>query len=49
MSKFKSSNESKFVASAKLAEGFTVIPNEIMNDLDLLGPNAFFVFAKILQ
>ena len=49
MSKFKSSNESKFIASAKLAEGFTVIPNEIMNDLNLLGPNAFFVFAKILQ
>ena len=49
MSKFKSSNESKFIASAKLAKGFTVIPNEIMNDLDLLGPNAFFVFAKILQ
>ena len=26
MSKFKSSNESKFIASAKLAKGFTVIP-----------------------
>lgn len=49
MSKFESSNESKFIASAELAKGFTVIPNEIMNDMNLLGPNAFFVFAKILQ
>lgn len=49
MSKFKSSNESIFIASSKLAQGFTVIPNEIMNDMKLMGPDAYFVFGKILQ
>lgn len=49
MSEFKCSNESIFIASAKLAKGFTVIPNEIMNDIPLMESDAFTVFAKILQ
>lgn len=49
MSEFKCSNESIFVASAQLAKGFTVIPNEIMNDIPIMESDAFTVFAKILQ
>ena len=48
-SQFKSSNQSVFKPSGNLVEGFTVIPNGIMNDIKMMTPDAFTVFAKILQ
>lgn len=36
-------------AMGKLAEGFTVIPNNIMNDIPNITADGFTIFAKILQ
>lgn len=47
--KFKSNNKSVFIPSGNLIEGFTVIPNGIMNNISIMTPDAFTVFAKILQ
>lgn len=47
--KFKSNNKSVFISSGNLIEGFTVIPNGIMNNISIMTPDAFTVFAKILQ
>ena len=46
---FKSNNQSKFVPAGNLIEGFTVIPNGIMNNISNMQPATFTVFAKILQ
>ena len=39
----------KFKPMGDLVKGFTVIPNQIMNDMKNIGPEGFMVFAKILQ
>ncbi len=49
MSQFKCKNTSEFKAGGNLANGFTTIPNGVMNDIPLMGSSAFTVFAKILQ
>ena len=49
MSEFKSENSTEFIAMGSLAAGYTVIPNPIMNNIDVLGADAFTVLVKILQ
>lgn len=49
MSKFKNNNTSEFKAMGNLAKGFTVIPNNILDDIPNLGDSAFTVLVKIFQ
>ena len=48
---FEFNNETnvEIKAMGKIAEGYTVIPNNIMNDMRNIGSDSFTVFAKILQ
>ena len=46
---FIGSNKSVFRPAGNLVEGFTVIPNSIMNNVNIMTPDAFTVLAKILQ
>ena len=49
MSDFKSNNSTEFKAMGNLAEGYTVVPNGVMNDIVNIGADAFTVLIKIFQ
>ena len=49
MSDFKSNNSTEFKAMGNLAEGYTVVPNGVMNDIINIGADAFTVLIKIFQ
>lgn len=49
MSDFKSNNSTEFKAMGSLADGYTVIPNPVMNDISNMGADAFTILAKIFQ
>ena len=49
MSDFKSNNSTEFKAIGNLAEGYTVVPNGVMNDIINIGADAFTVLIKIFQ
>ena len=49
MSDFKSNNSTEFKAIGNLAEGYTVVPNGVMNDIVNIGADAFTVLIKIFQ
>ena len=49
MSDFKSNNSSEFIAAGGLVHGYTVIPNQIMNDIPNITSDGFTVLAKIFQ
>ncbi|MGL5640919.1 MAG: MarR family transcriptional regulator [Paraclostridium sp.] len=49
MSDFKNNNSTEFKAMGSLADGYTVIPNPVMNDIVNMGPDAFTLLAKIFQ
>ena len=49
MSDFKSNNSSEFIAAGGLVHGYTVIPNQIMNDIQNITSDGFTVLAKIFQ
>lgn len=46
---FNNDTNVEIKAMGQLAEGFTVIPNNIMNDMPDIKAEGFMVFAKILQ
>lgn len=49
MSDFKNNNSTEFKAMGSLADGYTVIPNPVMNDIVNMGSDAFTILAKIFQ
>ena len=49
MPDFKFSNNTEFKLMGDLAIGYTVIPNNIMNDIKNIGADGFTVWAKIVQ
>ena len=49
MSDFKSNNSTEFKAMGSLTEGYTVVPNGIMNNIINIGADAFTVLVKIFQ
>lgn len=49
INEFKSSNSSEFIAAGGLVHGYTVIPNQIMNDISRITSDGFTVLAKIFQ
>ena len=49
MDKFEFKNTSTIKVVGDLSKGYTVITNNIMNDLDRIGVNGFCILAKILQ
>ena len=46
---FNNNTNVEIKAMEDLVNGFTVIPNSIMNNMKNIGPEGFIVFAKILQ
>ena len=49
MSEFKSNNSTEFLFASNLAQGFTVVPNAVMNDMPRMGSDAFAVLIKLFQ
>ena len=49
MSEFKSNNSTEFLFASNLAQGFTVVPNPVMNDMPRMGSDAFAVLIKLFQ
>ena len=49
MSEFKNNNSTEFLFASNLAQGFTVVPNPVMNDMPRMGSDAFAVLIKLFQ
>lgn len=49
MSEFKNNNSTEFRFASNLAQGFTVVPNPVMNDMPRMGADAFAILIKLFQ